>query len=331
MAKQLECTIFNVEHGFCAFIKSPNDYGLMIDCGNRQFFSPIKWVRNHYNLNHGNIEYFEGRRIAELIISHLHADHFSDVGSFYFNKKDKPKHLFRDKESLKFIDQKIREEKDARRRKVLSQFKKFQSNYDQDITNEVNWGFDFSDVRRISYADAENISSDRDKIINNRSYIVGIEYAGKKILFPGDIEKEGWEKAFGYKSIREILAGTDFFVTSHHGHANGCHPDILRYTGNPSIYIVSAKSGDEDTHYDFYSKPENSKGCIIRGDTEVSRVISTKKRNQTIKITVNEDGSSFIEAFRIRDNLSRNQRRLVQRKTKRAVGEWGLSVGRVHG
>ena len=329
--KQLECIIFNVEHGFCAFIKSPNNYGLMIDCGGRQNFSPIKWIRNHYNLNHNNIEYFEGRRIAELIISHLHTDHFSDVGSFYYNKKDKPKHLFRDKESLKFLDQKIREEKDSKRRRVLTQFKKFQASYNLHTTDEVDWGLDFFDVRRISFSDAEEISSDRDKIINNRSYIVGIEYAGKKILFPGDIEEKGWEKAFGYKSIRDILKGTDFFVTSHHGHKNGSYLDVLKYTGKPSIYIISAKKGDDNTYYDFYSKPENSKGYLVKGDTEISRVISTKKRKKSIKITIRGNGSNSIEVMPTRDNLSRHQQKLVQRKTKRAIGEWGVKAERVYG
>jgi len=303
----------------------------MIDCGSRQFFSPIKWARNHYNLNHNNIRYFEGRRIAELIISHLHADHFRDVGSFYLNKRDKPKHLYRDKESLKFIDQKVKEEKDPKRRRVLTQFKKFQASYNQNITKEVDWGVDFFDIRRISYSDAEDISSNRDKIINNRSYIVGIEYAGKKILFPGDIEKEGWEKAFSYQSIREILAGTDFFVTSHHGHESGCHPDILKYAGKPRIYIVSAKSGDDNTYYDFYSKPENSKGYMVKGDIKASRLISTKKHGKSIKITIREDGSNSIELFSTHDNLSRNQQKLVQRKTRRAVGEWGTQVGRIYG
>lgn len=36
--KNLECIIFNVDHGFAAFIKSPNNYGLMIDCGSRVKF-----------------------------------------------------------------------------------------------------------------------------------------------------------------------------------------------------------------------------------------------------------------------------------------------------
>ena len=105
----------------------------------------------------------------------------------------------------------------------------------------------------------------------------------------------------------------------------------MKYTGKHSVYIVSAKSGDDNTYYDFYSKPENSKGYLVKGDMKASRLISTKKHGKSIKITIRKDGSNSIELFSTCDNLNRNQQKLVQRKTKRAVGEWGIKVGRIYG
>lgn len=322
MAKQLKCTIFNVEHGFCAFIKSPNNYGLMIDCGKRNGFSPIKWVRSVYNYGNGNIMYYEGRRIAELIITHLHEDHFTDVGSFYQNREDKPKILLRDKETLKFIDEKIMETPDDNPKKeVLQQFRRFQKEYNQNVEKPVDWGFDFFDYRQISYKDAEAISSNRDKIINNRSYIIGIGYAGKKILIPGDIETDAWEKAFKYSSIREIMKGTNFFVTSHHGRESGCNPDMLEYSGIPDIYVVSARAND-DTFYSFYSKQGNAKGFQVQGDTETSQVISTKRRKQSISIVINEYGNTAIFPIVTPDNQTVRQEWLSQRRTKQVLRGW---------
>ena len=143
------------------------------------------------------------------------------------------------------VDEKINEEKEGSfQKKILKQFKKFQSVYTLDVEKQVDWGFDFYKHGQISYKDAEDISDDRDKIINNRSFIIGIEYAGNKILIPGDIETEGWEKVFNSACIRDdILPGTNFFVTSHHGRQSGCNSDILDYTGIPYIYIVSARAG----------------------------------------------------------------------------------------
>jgi hypothetical protein len=322
MVKQLECTIFNVEHGFCAFIKSPNNYGLMIDCGKRNGFSPIKWVRSVYNYGNGNIAYHEGRRIADLIITHLHEDHFTDVGSFHKNREDKPKILLRDKESLKFIDEKIRETPDDNPKKeVLQQFRRFQKEYNQDVEKQVNWGFDFFDYRQISYKDAEAITSNRDRIINNRSYIIGIGYAGKKILIPGDIETGGWEKAFQYSSIREILDGTNFFVTSHHGRESGCNPDVLKYTGIPDIYIVSARAKD-NTFYSFYSKPGNARGYLVQGDNQTSQVISTKRRNQSVSVVINEYGATSIFPMVTPNNQTARQEWLSRRRTKQVLAGW---------
>ena len=167
-----------------------------------------------------------------------------------------------------------------------------------------------------------DISKDRDKIINNRSYIIGIEYAGNKILIPGDIETEGWEKAFNSAYIQDILARTNFFITSHHGRKSGCNSDMLKYTGIPYIYIVSSRARDDGTYYSFYSKPENSIGYRVHGDYEPSRVISTKNRYQSIKIIIDELGRSAIIPIVTPDNLSRNQQRLVRRRTKKIVSGW---------
>ena len=142
--KKLECIIFNVEHGFCSFIRSPNDYGLLIDFGSREFFSPIKWIRGNYNFGKKNICYFSGRRIAKAIITHLHMDHFSDVGSLV--NDDKPKQLLRDKSTLHFIEEKIKSENNDSLKKVLQTFKTFEKEYTEPITEEVDWGFEFFDT-----------------------------------------------------------------------------------------------------------------------------------------------------------------------------------------
>lgn len=314
----LECTIFNVEHGFCAFIKSPNNYGLMIDCGSRSLFSPLKWVRANYNYGNRNITYHKGRRIAEMVITHLHADHFDDIGSFQ-ETEDQPWILLRDKKTMKYLDEKIEEEEEGV--EVLRQFKKFQSIYTEDVKDKVDWGFEFS-AKAITFPDAEAVSASRDNVINNRSFIVGIEYAGKKILIPGDIEEEGWEKAFKHESIRKILSGTNFFVVSHHGHRSGRHPDMVDYTGKPDIFIVSAKRGDGDTDYDFYCDRENSYGYTLYEEGEPRHMISTKTVDRSIRMVIDEYGRTAMGLIKIPNNLNQNQKRLRARRTARAVRDY---------
>jgi len=319
--KKLECIIFNVEHGFCSFIKSPNDYGLLVDFGSRGYFSPVKWVRGNYHLQKGNIELFEGRRIAEAFVSHLHMDHFDDVGSL--KEQDKPKHLYRDKKTLPFIEKKIETEKDERNKTILVNFKNFQADYSEEVERDVDWGFDLFKHFQVPYTDAEEASAGAEKLINNRSYIVVVQFAGKKILFPGDIEVEGWKKAFDYSPFKKIVKDTNFFIASHHGHKSGFTSEILEYTGIPDIFVVSAKSGDEAID-SSYSKPELSNGYLVQGEGSKSRMISTREKGNSIKITIDEYGGNSMSWIDTPDNLDDHQRKLLNRRTKRILRGWGL-------
>ncbi|MES0491891.1 MAG: MBL fold metallo-hydrolase [Leptospirales bacterium] len=310
--KSLECIIFNVDHGFCAFIKSPNDYGLLIDAGSKNLFSPVKYVKNAYP---GGISFFEKRRIAELIITHLHADHFSDVG----NLKDaqKPKHLSRDKSTLAQMRSKIKNAKnDDSGIKLLKEFDTFQKAYDKDSGDEPNWGFDYFDKRQITYTTANKISESDDKLINNRSYITVIEFAGKRILFPGDIEVAGWDKFLGNATNQKHINNINFFIASHHGHKSGFTKSILDYTGKPDLFIVSAKSGDE--HIDSsYSNIEYSKGYLITDDSKKSKMVSTREKQSSIKIIINEDGTTSVSYLETKNNLNENQAFKRDRALKR--------------
>jgi len=315
--KKLECIIFDVEHGFCAFIKSPNDYGLLYDIGGRQCFSPAKYIRKEYCQS---LVHYNKRRIPKLIVSHLHGDHFSDVGSL--EGYEKPKTLLRDKETLKFLESKIKTAKSGDIGvETLRKFRKFQASYTKDPEEAPDWGFDYFKSKQISYDNAEDASSSDDKIINNRSYITVIRYAGKSILFPGDIEAEGWNKFLENKTLKSHVSNINFFVASHHGHETGFTSDILESTGKPDLYIVSAKSGDE--HVDSeYSKKENSNGFMVNGRDKLSKMISTRECNKSIKISIYENGTTDVRFIDTPDNLNQNQVKLRDRKTVRAIKKW---------
>ena len=324
--KSLKCIVFNVEHGLCVFVKSPNGYGMLIDCGSREKFSPIKWIRGEYNATtrKDGFKYFNGKQYGLMIVTHLHADHFSDVGSLKDN--DEPKTLQRDKKTMKYLDEKISEAKkkgDTSKTKILEDFKKFSDKFIEEAEETPDWGFEFYRRYQLPFSTAEEVDSDREKIINNRSYIIGISYAGKKILIPGDIEAPGWEEVLDDEDLQEVLADTNFFVASHHGHKSGFTSKILDHSGRPDIFIISARSGDESID-SAYGKSENSKGYRITGDKEKSHSVSTRRREKSIEITVNEDGTSAITLLDTPDNLNENQARLRDRRTGKATAGWGV-------
>ncbi len=90
------------------------------------------------------------------------------------------------------------------------------------------------------------------------------------------------------------------------------------------MYIVTAKRGD--IHRDTtYSKEEYSRGIKIDGDNKISRMVSTRERNRTIKITINERGESMVSLIDTPDNINENQARLLRRRKKRVLKSWGYS------
>lgn len=315
--------IFNVEHGLCAFTVSPNGYGLLYDCGNRERFSPIKYVRMNYNAGGKNIRYHKGRRFAEFVVSHPHADHLSDIYRISKTGEDKPKILFRSKHWNKPLQDKVDENssengRERSRLDVLRKYKDFQAEYTEE-TESPDWGFDFFKILSLSKDEAWEVSSNNvDKYFNNSSNILIIGFAGRKILVPGDIEVEGWKKLLENEKYREALMEVNFFVASHHGHKSGFTSEIIEITGKPDLFIVSARSGDEQID-SSYSNRAYSKGFRLKGDSEPSRMVSTRERNGAIVIDVYKDGKAEVYVERNDDNLSKDQANFAKKKAARAL------------
>lgn len=64
-----------------------------------------------------------------------------------------------------------------------------------------------------------------DRAQNNTSLVFVLEFAGKRLLFPGDAELESWE--IMKKKCNHQLRNIDFFKVSHHGSHNGTPRELL--------------------------------------------------------------------------------------------------------
>ena len=91
---QSGCTfiwIFNVGRGVAAFVRTPLNHGILVDMGMSEDFDPCGFVESHilsrlseYAHDDGDTPY-EARKIAQVILSHPHADHISQCQ--FLNKK----------------------------------------------------------------------------------------------------------------------------------------------------------------------------------------------------------------------------------------------------
>src|SRR5258707_14421267 len=62
--------VFDVDHGFCAFVRSSTGRTLMVDCGCKENFSPVVYVMENE---------LGGQRLTRLLVTHPHDDHICDI------------------------------------------------------------------------------------------------------------------------------------------------------------------------------------------------------------------------------------------------------------
>jgi competence protein ComEC len=299
----LSVTIFNVEHGFCAFVKSPTGRTLLIDCGRTDTFSPIKYIVDHeLGDAFGEGEFY----FTKFILSHPHGDHLEDIDML---KKYEPRLLLRQKG---YDWDEVKEVNTKKGAKNVDTYKTWQDNYTPPAKAEViDWGFDLYHGDYLTPSQAKEL--EETKMVNNSSIPVIVTYSGskyqEKFLFAGDLEEKAWKRLLGRQSFKNAIKGTDFFVTSHHGHSSGYCKEIFETMGKPIVNIVSAHSGDESVET-LYSSSDNALG--IERNSKMRYMLSTRN-DGSIRITVGSEGKYSLWFENYSDNekpniYSRNSR-----------------------
>jgi len=70
-----------------------------------------------------------------------------------------------------------------------------------------------------------------DRAMNNTSVILLFEFAGKKLLFPGDAQIENWEYALTDKQTAELLKDVCVYKVGHHGSRNATPKSLWKQFG----------------------------------------------------------------------------------------------------
>jgi beta-lactamase superfamily II metal-dependent hydrolase len=277
----MKVTIFNVEHGFCAFIKTPTGYGRLIDCGCTSTFSPAMHIAK-YELP--SCKSWNGYSLAHLTVTHPHNDHIEDTDTVI--AKCKPYYT----KTQEYDWDEVKAGEDGAYENLDSY-----SDWIEDFTptlkadTKPDYGMKF-DYFYLTPDEAKEI--DEMKFINNSSIVTVATVTGslytEKFLFGGDMETAGWEALLDKDNgrLRKAVAGTDFFIASHHGHKSGFSEELYKAMGKPLLNIVSIHHGDEkiDTRY---SQEEYASGVNIGG--KMRRSLTTRQ-DGSITVTVNAEG-----------------------------------------
>ncbi len=113
---------------------------------------------------------------------------------------------------------------------------------------------------------------------NNLSLVVFIKYSNFKILFPGDLEKDGWRALLQRQDFRSELIGTDVLMASHHGRESGYCEDIFNYF-TPSCVVISDKAIMHETQQTVpdYRKVIRKEGVRVRTTMKDRHVLTTRR------------------------------------------------------
>jgi beta-lactamase superfamily II metal-dependent hydrolase len=292
----LRVIVFDVEHGFCAFIKSPTGHTLMIDCGKTENFSPVDYILKN---ELGGTVTRNGYRLTKLIITHPHDDHIEDIANL--TSKLAPSILKRQRYDWEAV-----KEPDAANDEYqnLDHYAAWQTNYSEPVNEEPDWGMQ---IGTFYLTPLQAMALDETKFVNNSSIVTVVSFEGtkftEKFLFGGDVEQAGWEALLKRATFKDAVAGADFFIAPHHGHTSGFSTSLYEAMGKPILNLVSVHSRDENLDL-RYSGSDFAKGTDVNGERR--NMLSTRN-DGSIFVDVDSEGRFSVHTHFLPDNIVGNR------------------------
>jgi len=285
MNNQVEMVFWDVQHGHATYIKSPNGRHIVIDLGTGQYsknnltFSPLNHLRYNYGVT----------QLDYVVITHPHLDHIDDIMQF---DGLSPKVLWRPKSigNQEVMDG-VRPNDWVKFNKYCEINDKYNNSISVDDYNNTddpnNWGgLQITGFNAI-YCDHGNF--------NNFSRITVFEYAGIKIIIPGDNEKESFEELLRDQSFIFKITNAHILLAPHHGRESGYYSDFIKIV-NPTLTIVSDGKKVDSSANNRYSQISSGWEVFKRSSgSEKRRCLSTFYDGHiVVKFGHNISGRTFL-------------------------------------
>jgi beta-lactamase superfamily II metal-dependent hydrolase len=209
--------IFDVEHGNCSLITTPNGKHVLIDCGHNDTtgFRPSSFLIS-LGLNG------KERRLTKLVIANVDQDHISDLPNVY--NKLRPEVLSRNK----YINRGFLNDVKDEITEAMEAYLQMHETYIYPANPDLG-GVTFSTFHH----DPAKFSD-----TNDLSFVSFVQYQGLRMIFPGDLSAAAWLAFLGNANFVKKLQETNIFVASHHGREDGYCPEIFKYC-QPQLIVLS--------------------------------------------------------------------------------------------
>lgn len=279
---EMHLRIWDVQHGACAMLwhRQNGSAGklAMIDSGNADDWRPSTYLRQQ---NRQAVDY--------LFITNADQDHMSDLDGLW-QEKIAVRTLTRNPHPPAAELRKIKAAGGLSN--DIERFLNIHETYNSPVTEPFN--LHMGGITQKTFFNPFPQFQDT----NNLSCVVSIEFAGFRILFPGDLEEDGWLALLQREDFRNELAGVQILVASHHGRDNGYCEEVFNYCA-PRAVIMSDKAIVHDTQYmaQTYRRhvtANHPNGVVVR-TTQRQRHVLTTRNDGHIHFAVSSNGDFTID------------------------------------
>ena len=263
----MELQIFDVEHGACALLTSDNNSRVMFDCGHN---ATTGWAAGSYLTCVG------GNNLEMLVITNYDEDHVSGLSNLRASVSIG--RLWRNKTVTPDILKKLKSEDGMG------------DGIDElvDMANIYTGDGGFPQFPGVEYQ-AFHLNYPEFDDENNLSFVVHLMLNGVGFLFPGDLEKNGWEALLARNAkFCAAVANTSVLIAPHHGRESGIYPELFtNYRCNPYWVVISDKGYIYETQntVPFYSS--HAKGASFRDE---ERKVITTRNDGEVSFWFNNNG-----------------------------------------
>lgn len=260
----MDLKIFDVEHGSCALLTCDDNTRLMIDAGHNVTGN---WRPGEYLLGN-NI-----RTLDMLTITNYDEDHVSGIENLLTSVD--VRWLSRNKSVTSATLRDLKKEGG-----MGPGIKYLCRAIDQIFTGDGSAPKPrFAGLERRTFWCRYPQFTDE----NDLSLVNFLSCNGIGVMFPGDLERAGWEHLSQDAGFREAMSATSVLVAPHHGRVADVNRHFYReffkkYFPNVYYVVISDKGYMHDTQQTIPLYREVAKGGPFRGETR--RVLTTRKDNR---------------------------------------------------
>ena len=261
---------YDVDHGSCTQIITPNGKHYLVDIGTKSNNSISRHLKNKYFQHQGGIDY--------LVITHPHIDHIADLENLYACNI-KPRVLWRAEDAFPLnVSCSDSPTQVSLKKKANAMDEEYNSPIN-DAESPIN--FSWNGGLEIDLFPATVLGNEKDDL-NFFSCILVLQYAGFKIVLSGDNPASKLEEMLIGYSFRQAISNATLLLAPHHGRDSDFCESFVK-TVNPRLTVFSDKAIQHETQAHAAQKYYNLTRGITWGGTP--RRVFTTRSDGTITFT----------------------------------------------